>query len=362
MLKSAVESSLVDDADLYRSGTTGPPKFAELSHSALISRGRAIASPRPYKPKRLSCLPMFNIFGALIVHIDPIHTGVPVYIFQRFHLETYAQAIESYGITDTPLPPLLVSRYVQASASTRNMLASLRYVWVSGNPVSTVILRSFRTLLHPTALIAPLYGLTENGPVTLFNWLDARDDTGSVGRAAPDAEIQLRHPKTGEIICEEEAVGEAWTRNDGVMTGYHRNPKATTETFQWGWMRTGDAVYVKGGKYYVVDRLKELIKVHGFQVSPAELEGLLLEHPQVAEAAVARVIMPGKDSEDNEAPRAFVVKKEGATVTEGEIKKYIEERVVKYKWLEGGLVFLDEIPKTSSSKNDRKRLVELYPL
>lgn len=126
------------------------------------------------------------------------------------------------------------------------------------------------------------------------------------------------------------------------MRGYYNNPKATTETITSdGWLRTGDIGYYNDkGKWFIVDRKKELIKVKGNQVAPAELEGLLLEHPGIVDVAIIGI----KFAED-ERPRAYVVTKPGVTITAEDVKDWVKERVVKYKWITGGVVFEKEIPR-----------------
>lgn len=126
------------------------------------------------------------------------------------------------------------------------------------------------------------------------------------------------------------------------MRGYYNNPKATAETITSdGWLKTGDIGYYNDeGKWFIVDRKKELIKVKGNQVAPAELEGLLLEHPGIVDVAVIGI----RFAED-ERPRAYVVTKPGVTITAEDVKDWVKERVVKYKWITGGVVFEKEIPR-----------------
>ena len=152
------------------------------------------------------------------------------------------------------------------------------------------------------------------------------------------------------------------------MTSYVSNPAATADMLSQttGWLRTGDICYVSAGKWFVVDRAKELIKVRGWQVAPAELEGVLVSHPGILDAAVV-----GVKKGDTEAPRAFVqrikgrawrgVGEEGEGVTEEEIRAFMAERLAKFKTLDGGIVFVDQIPKNMTGKTVKKVLVEKYP-
>jgi 4-coumarate--CoA ligase len=155
------------------------------------------------------------------------------------------------------------------------------------------------------------------------------------------------------------ARGELWVRGPNVMKGYWRNPKATAETkTRDGWLKTGDIAYVdEEGKFFIVDRMKELIKVKGNQVAPAELEALLLDHPAVADAAVIGVQIEDGD----ERPRAYVVLKpdeESCNTSEEEVVRFVETRVSRHKRITGGVVYLDAIPKNPSGKILRKWLRE----
>jgi acyl-CoA synthetase (AMP-forming)/AMP-acid ligase II len=157
----------------------------------------------------------------------------------------------------------------------------------------------------------------------------------------------------GGNITGYDVPGELCVRGPLVIPGYFENPKANAEAFKNGWFYTGDIAYCdsKSKKWYIVDRKKELIKVRGFQVAPPELEAVLLGHPQIVDTAVIGVYPKGVDG--GEVPRAYVVRRqgpEGAKLTAEDVKRYLEPRLAKYKALDGGVVFLDAIPKTASGK------------
>ena len=140
------------------------------------------------------------------------------------------------------------------------------------------------------------------------------------------------------------------------MRGYLNDPKSTEETIKDGWMYSGDISYYDDlGRFYIVDRLKELIKVKAFQVPPAELEDLLMSHPDVLDVGVIGI----PDERNGEIPFAFIVKK-NASLTEDEINNFVNERVVEYKQLAGGIRFVESIPKTASGKILRRNLREEY--
>ena len=141
------------------------------------------------------------------------------------------------------------------------------------------------------------------------------------------------------------------------MKGYFKNTNATSDTLKDGWLYSGDiAYYDESGKFYIVDRLKELIKVKAFQVPPAELEDLLRSHPDILDVGVIGI----PDDRKGEVPFAFVVKKPESNLSPDQIHSYVENHVVSYKRLAGGIRFIDVIPKTASGKILRRNLKEMY--
>ena len=176
---------------------------------------------------------------------------------------------------------------------------------------------------------------------------------GTVGYALPNTECRLVDPATGEDAAPGER-GELWVRGPQVMKGYLNNAQATAETLDGeGWLHTGDvAVVDDAGRYTVVDRVKELIKYKGYQVAPAELEAVLLNHPQIADAAVIGV----KDAESGEElPKAFVVRSPGAAITAEQVQAYAAEHLAPHKKIR--LVeFIDAVPKSMAGKILRKDL------
>ncbi|HXI24065.1 MAG TPA: AMP-binding protein, partial [Pyrinomonadaceae bacterium] len=197
------------------------------------------------------------------------------------------------------------------------------------------------------------YGMTETSPVTHSSPSDpARMKMGSVGTAAPNTDCKLVDPATGEELGPHQE-GELCVRGPQIMKGYLNNPEATARTVDPdGWLHTGDIGYAdEDGHFFIVDRVKELIKYKGFQVAPAELEAVLLTHPAVADCAV----IPCRDDEAGEVPKGFVVLKGEATA--GDIMDFVAERVAPHKRIRE-LEFIEQIPKSLSGKILRRVLVE----
>jgi 4-coumarate--CoA ligase len=195
--------------------------------------------------------------------------------------------------------------------------------------------------------------MTELSPLTHATPIDD-PRPGTVGLLVPNCEARVVDPATGDDQGADED-GELWIRGPNVMPGYLNNPGATAGTIDAdGWLHTGDIGHVDAdGYWYIVDRVKELIKVKGFQVAPAELEALLLTHPAVADVAVIGV----PDDEAGERPKAFVVLKPGFDVTASEVQEFVTEHIASYKRL-SEVVFVDAIPKSPSGKILRRLLRE----
>jgi 4-coumarate--CoA ligase len=158
--------------------------------------------------------------------------------------------------------------------------------------------------------------------------------------------------------------GEVLVRGPIVTNGYFRNEKATKEAFRNGWFATGDIAVERGGKFYIVDRLKELIKYKGNQVAPAEIETTLDQHPWIAEAAVVGVPEGSEHANEkgvafshSEVPRAYVVRSD-KRLSAGDVKDWVAKKLAPYKQLRGGVVFVEELPHNAIGKLLRKDLRE----
>ena len=194
--------------------------------------------------------------------------------------------------------------------------------------------------------------MTETGPCTHLGPLQGAK-IGSIGHPISRTQAKVVDVETGEALGPNQ-TGELCVKGPQMMKGYLKNVKATEDTIEpSGWLHTGDiAYYDEDRHFYIVDRLKELIKVKGFQVSPSELEDLIRRHPAVADVAVIGV----PDDYAGELPRAYVVKKPGTSMNEEELKSFLHSKVAPYKQLKGGVHFVESIPKSSTGKILRREL------
>ncbi|PLN75743.1 acetyl-CoA synthetase-like protein [Aspergillus taichungensis] len=336
------------------SGTGGLPKAAILSHHAIVSHNRSIHYEVPYEVSRLMSLPMFHLFGALWTHIFPVRYGQPLFVLPRFDPAQYLAAIYHYQITEAYMVPAMIHTLNRSALPVADYVGSLRYVGVAGAPIDGASMQRFNQFLGESALASQLWGMTEVG-VIFQNRYGERGHPGSIGRQLPGYEVRLVG-QDGNLVEGQNSPGELYVRGAGLLMGYKGRNDAKDAH---GWFRTGDVAYVNNGLYYIVGRTKELIKVRGWQVAPAELEAVLLKHPGIVDAAVTGVT--SKDG-STEVPRAFVVRTRGMTgarLTAEEVYLFSRRQLASYKALDGGIIFVEEIPRTASGKIQRFKLSQM---
>lgn len=302
---------------------------------------------------------MFHVATAPTCHFSPLKDGVGTYVLRRFELEPFLKAIEEHQITDCPTVPPMVISIIQSDLKDKYSLASVKFATCGAAPLDKAQQARFQALLAKDAVYTQVWGMTETTCIcTNFPYPEA-DTTGSVGRPVPGVELKLVDAADPDKdITGYDVRGEVCIRGDTVIRGY-LDEKATAESWDKdGFFHTGDIAYCdkETGKWYIVDRKKELIKVRGFQVAPPELESVLLDHPGVYDAAVIGV---KKHGTDDEYPRAYIVKRqneEAKKLDEKSVFDYMGERLAKFKRPEGGVVFIDQIPKNPSGKILKKVL------
>jgi len=248
------------------------------------------------------------------------------------------------------VPPIVLQLARNPLVETRD-LSSLKMIFSGAAPLGPELSRECMQRIGCS--IRQGYGMTETSPVTHSSPADpSKMKLGSVGPPAPNTECKLVDPGTGSELGPNQE-GEVWVRGPQIMKGYLNNAEATARTIDADrWLHTGDIGYAdEDGYFFIVDRVKELIKYKGFQVAPAELEAILLAHPAVFDAAV----IPCADDEAGEVPKAFVVKK--GDVTAEAIMEFVAGRVAPHKRLRF-VEFIDQIPKSPSGKILRRVLVD----
>lgn len=246
------------------------------------------------------------------------------------------------------------------SASDKPLLKSLQYVVCAGAPMTASVQTQLYTLLSPGAVIAQCLGTTETGWVTLFDPGD-KDTSGSVGRLMPNVQLKLVD-EAGNVIFKDDVSGEGFVRSPVLFSGYLGNSEESVASFDLdGFYGTGDRMFVRNNKVFHDGRIKEIMKVNGWQVSPTELEGVLLQHPQITDVAVVGFSGLNRFGLPETLPRAYVVRNPvlqfgRSALTEDEVKAFLASKVISYKQLKGGVIFVKAIPRSNTGKILRRLL------
>ncbi|CAG9761516.1 unnamed protein product [Ceutorhynchus assimilis] len=339
---------------LCSSGTTGLPKGVTLSHLNVMTRLAQQKDPRYYSQnpdhKVLGLPPFFHAYGLSFI-LGCIANLQTIICLKKFEEDLYLKTIEDYKIDIVPLIPPLANFLAQSDKVLKYYLSSVSDIICAAAPLSLETERNLKIRLNCKYLRNCL-GMTETTSAVTFIQF-GEDRKGSCGKLVPFVSGKVIDPSS-LLALGPNKIGELCFKGPLVMRGYYKNPEATKNSFtEDGWLKSGDlGYYDEEGFFYVVDRLKEVIKYKGYQVAPAELEAILINHPKIADAGVVGV----PDKVAGEVPLAFVVRKAETHVGEEEIIKYVADKVSPQKRLRGGVIFVESIPKNPSGKILRRKL------
>lgn len=352
-----VDFNSEDDIALlqYTGGTTGSPKGVMLTHKNLIANTK-MCDAWMYKCKDgeevfLGVLPFFHVYGMTTVLILSVMKYSKMVLLPKFDIEQTLKAIDKHKPTLFPGAPTMYIGLLNHPEIGKYDLSSIKACLSGSAPLPVEVQEKFEAMTG--GKLVEGYGLTETSPVTHVNFIWGNRVKGSIGVPWPDTDAVILRSSDGTILPPGE-IGEIAIKGPQVMKGYWNRPEDTAMTFIDGWFLTGDLGYMdENGYFYVVDRKKDMIIAGGFNIYPREVEEVLYEHDAVQECVVAGIPDPYR----GETVKAYIVLKEGKSVTEEELDKYCRQNLAAFK-VPRYYEFRKELPKTAVGKILRRTLVE----
>lgn len=341
----------------YTGGTTGTAKGAMLTHLNLVSNAIAFAAwiQGSSSDTFLAALPLFHIYGMTTSMTVPISLAAKMVLLPRFEPTAALEAIQRRRVTVFCGVPTMYSVLLANPELEKFDLTSIRVCISGASPLPPQVQKKFMQVTG--GFLAEGYGLTEASPVTHCNPLDKTMRTvrvGSIGLPLPNTNARIVDVEKGIKTLAIGKKGELAVKGPQVMQGYWRNSEETALVFREGWLLTGDIARMDhDGYFYITDRKKDLIKYKDYSVYPRELEDVLYEHPTVKLCAVVGKPAPLV----GEIPKAFIVLKDGAQVSETEITAFVKEKVAPYKAVRE-VEFRQQLPISAAGKVLRRALQE----
>ncbi|MBV6685417.1 AMP-binding protein [Bacillus sp. JRC01] len=340
----------------YTGGTTGFPKGVMLTHQNLVANA-SMCDIWLYKCQKgeervLGILPFFHVYGMTAVMVLSIMQGYTLILLPKFDATTTLKTIQKQKPTLFPGAPTIYIGLLNHPDLKKYDLSSIDSCISGSASLPVEVQQQFEAITG--GKLVEGYGLTESSPVTHSNFLwDKERVKGSIGVPWPNTDSVILSMETGEPLPPNE-IGEIAVKGPQVMKGYWNRPEETEQTLKDGWLLTGDVGYMdERGYFFVVDRKKDMIIAGGFNIYPREIEEVLYEHPAIQEVVAAGV----PDAYRGETVKAYVVLKEGASLTEEELNVYARKYLAAYK-VPRIYEFRKELPKTAVGKILRRALVE----
>uniref|UniRef100_A0AAF5RX74 AMP-binding enzyme family protein n=2 Tax=Wuchereria bancrofti TaxID=6293 RepID=A0AAF5RX74_WUCBA len=349
----------------FSSGTTGLPKGIRLSHRTLIANVELVRKTQgikcgKYEMVNLSgtdvvygVLPYFHAGGLLTV-LSLLGLGVQIIINRKFDAEQFLGTLNNYQVTTALLVPPVLKFLADTPGLNSEALHSLKYIFVGSAHVNESLVEMVKYRLPKTNIIQ-LYGTTEAGAFVFMQPLFLEEKIGSCGILLPNVECKIVKLSSNEE-CEEKEIGEIWLKTSTMMQGYLERTTDTNDAFIDGWYRTGDLGYYDFDQFiYITGRIKEMIKVRGWQVSPYEIEEKIQELEDVELCAVIGI----PDEYSGQLPKAYIQLHDGCQPDENTIHRLVNSKFASYKQLKGGIQFINNMPVNSAGKILRKELLKM---
>ncbi|EXJ74471.1 uncharacterized protein A1O5_02767 [Cladophialophora psammophila CBS 110553] len=348
---------------VFSSGTTGKIKGVQLSHYSIVSNIIQTRISMPWMMNHASrevfFPPYCHVYGLGVVVFCGMWVGSFTCAIPAFDLDLFCRKMEEHRATWAHIVPPVAIQLASSDIAAKYELSSIQIILISAAPTKRDLQMKLKARFGRDVKIVQGYGMSECSPTVLLQSpFDDENNIGTAGKPVCGTELRLVDPVTLKDVAPGEE-GELWVRGPQTMMGYYNNEQATRETYVGDWLRTGDIMRVdENGNFWVTDRLKELIKYKGFQVPPSELEDLLLKHPSVVDAAVTSIY---SDEQATELPIAYVTLPPKTPASQkqrllAEIREWADGQVAGYKKLRGGVLELQNLPKTPSGKILRREL------
>ncbi|CAG9863295.1 unnamed protein product [Phyllotreta striolata] len=354
----------------YSSGTTGLPKGVQLTHANIVTNSVQIDHPEvkfsltstpDHQDICNGVLPLFHIYGFTVLCMFQLRIGARLITLPKFTPEYYVGSLKKHKPHMLYVAPPIAIFLSKFPHLTSEDFASVRGIVNGAASLGPLDSQKLIEKIKRDVPILQGYGLTETSPAvstTRLNDYNKPECIGSIGRPVPNTVVKIVNPDdpAGGALGPNE-LGELLVKGPQVMKGYFHRPEENEKAFADGWFRTGDMMYYnEQGFLFVKDRLKELIKVKGFQVAPAELEEIIRDFPDVIDAAVIGI----PHEAYGECPRAYVVPRPNTKIDVQKLNDYVNSKVANYKQLKGGVNVVESIPKNPSGKILRRQLKLMY--
>lgn len=343
----------------YTGGTTGLPKGAMLTHYNIAANTVQSAATGHVKTRRgeervLTISPLFHVYGMTSGMSVTFFNGGNLILVPKFEVAQVVELIEATKPTAFPGVPTMYIALLNYYKTKRFDLSCLSTCTSGSAPLPLEVIEKFNAISGTK--VAEGYGLSEASPVTHRNPIEGVQKNGSIGIPLPNTDARIVDVATGLETLPAGRVGELVIKGPQVMKGYWNKPEETALAIRDGWLFTGDLAKMdEDGFFYIAGRKKEMILAGGFNVYPIEVENAIYRHPAVLEAAVFGMPDPYR----GETVRAAIVLKEGAELTEEELIAFCRKELAAYK-VPDGVVFVDELPKTTVGKILKRALKEHF--
>ncbi|KAK4886683.1 hypothetical protein RN001_002954 [Aquatica leii] len=349
---------------IYSSGTTGIPKGVQLTHKNIVSnlqqmgysKINCLSEPNEFNQEVVPVvLPLYHCYGLIICLLNGLRFGCKLLTIPKFSSDLFLNVLNNYSPTLMHIAPPIFLFLLNNPNVSQQSLHNLKTLICGAAPLGAADLMRFHEK-NDKINVLQAYGLTEASPLTHIqsSYITNGRKTGGVGYLLPSTKCRIVSIETGnELLANQK--GELLISGPQVMKGYYHDSKATSDAIQNEWLKTGDVGYYdEDNHFFITDRIKELIKVKGYQVAPAELEEVLRDHPGVEDAAVVGI----PHAKFGEVPKAFVVLKSHTKTKSTDIQDHVNKSVSHFKQLHGGVTIINKIPKSPSGKILRRVLKE----